>query len=278
MKYLKKKEGPLGLDICKGEKMANKDDLLNIGNGDNNQNNMKKILIYVAVAFLIFVIGVIGFAILQNNKNSEKDTIIPPETKVQPKQENLFKQIPIENDNTQPQTKPSQTKQPQTTPQPNIKENVIQNSTKKQPQPQNIEQNKPQNEPEAKEVKTKEPVVQPKKSNQEKITIPGLTENTKSKITKNRKNSTSKKINKGKYYIQVAALLRHKKPSRSFLKLITKNGYKYRFFVTYTKIKNEKVKVTKVLVGPFSNEKYARKALKKVKANITQNAFIFKVK
>lgn len=253
MKCLKKKEGLHGQNICKGDKMSNKDDLLNIGNM-NNQNNMKKILIYVAIAFLVFVIGVIGFALIQNNKNSQKETIIPPETKNQPKQDNLFQQIPIENEqNTKPPSAPVKNEEPK-----NIKKEVIQNSA-----PTKI-----QNKPEIKqENKTKNNLIrQPEKQKKAELAKPAP------KVKKTHKKAVLTK----KYYIQVAALLRHKKPSKSFLGLITKAGYKYKFFVTYIKLKNEKVKVTKILVGPFKNEKTARKALKRIKANITQNAFVFK--
>ncbi len=262
MKCLKKKEEPHGQNICKGDKMSNKDDLLNIGNG-NNPNNMKKILIYVAIAFLIFVIAVIGFAIFQNSNNSEKNTIIPPATQAQPKQDNLFKQIPIENQNAQK----SQKQKPQT----NIKEKIIQNSSTNKTV--NNSQNSAQNTTE-----TKSEVNKNQTTKKTKPIVKEVKPAVKKSKTKIKPKPVKKVIKSKKYYIQVAALLRYKKPSKSFLRLITKAGYKYKFFVTYIKLKNERVKVTKILVGPFSNEKTARKALKKIKANITQNAFLFKVK
>ena len=239
--------------------MSNKDDLLNIGNG-NNPNNMKKILIYIAIAFLIFVIAVIGFAVVQNSNNSEKNAIIPPETQTQPKQENLFKQIPIENKNPQN----SQTQQPSK----NIKKEVLQNSANKE------------------ENKSKNPALNKSENNSKNVTQEANTQKINTKVKEKsvaipvvKKVKTYKKIiNSQKYYIQVAALLRYKKASKKFLHIITENGYKYKFFVTYIKLKNEKVKVTKVLIGPFDNEKTANKALRKVRANINQNAFIFKVK
>ena len=243
----------------------NKDDLLNIGN-KNNPNNMKKIIIYIAIAFLVFVIGVIGFAMIQNSKNSEKDAIIPPETKTQPKQDNLFKQIPIENENDQNQPQQTQPSQPQ-----NIKKEVIQNSTKapSQNESENVAQNKPEIQ---KEVKPATP-------SKAKVSKPAVKKVIKPKKTQKSIHKARKKVvSQGKYYIQVAALLRYKKPSKKFLQLITKAGFKYKFFVTYTKLKGEKVKVTKILAGPFSSRLEAKKALKKVKENITQNAFIFKVK
>ena len=242
--------------------MSNKDDLLNMGNG-NNPNNMKKILIYVAIAFLIFVIAVIGFAVVQNSNNSEKNAIIPPETQTQPKQENLFKQIPIENKTAQN----SQTQQALK----NIKKEAVQN-------PANKEENKSQNQALNKSAINLKNVTQNKQeANTQKINAKLKEKSVAIPVVK--KVKTYKKIiNSQKYYIQVAALLRYKKASKKFLHIITENGYKYKFFVTYIKLKNEKVKVTKVLIGPFANEKTANKALRKVRANINQNAFIFKVK
>jgi len=74
------------------------------------------------------------------------------------------------------------------------------------------------------------------------------------------------------YYIQVAAVTRGN-PSKKFLKLITKNGFKYK--IVAVEIKGKKIK--RVMVGAFSRYE-ARKALAKVRKNITASAFIKKVK
>ena len=221
----------------------NKEDLLNI-NGGNNKKDFKKILIYGAVVFLIFVIGVIAFAIYKNMKQSSKEeSILPPQVKQEP----LFKQVPIEQ---KVSTSPKITKQEN-----NVSNKVAQNKKNNTPQ-ENIKQvllNK-QSTPKETSKKIQKPVekVQPKN------------------------NTIKKQITKRIYYIQVAALLKYSKPNKAFLRLIEKYGYKYKIFSTYIKRGNKRIKVTKILIGPFTKEE-ARKNLIKVKKYITQNAFIFKV-
>ena len=224
----------------------NKEDLLNI-NGGNNKKDFKKVLIYGAVVFLIFVIGVIAFAIYKNMKQSSKEeSILPPQVKQEP----LFKQVPIEQ---------KVSASPKTNQENNVSNNTSQNKNNA-PQ-ENIKQVLLNKQPTPKETpkKIQKPVekIQPKNNTLKK------------QIVKH----SIKRI----YYIQVAALLKYSKPNKAFLRLIEKYGYKYRFFSTYIKRDNKKIKVTKILIGPFTKEE-ARKNLAKVKKYITQNAFIFKVK
>ena len=76
--------------------MAENDDLLNLE--QNNKKNLKKPLVYGAVAFLFFIIGVLIFAIYSNTSNEDKSVVIPPEEKDEIVTN--FKEIPIEeNDN-----------------------------------------------------------------------------------------------------------------------------------------------------------------------------------
>ena len=240
MNCLKKKEGHHGQNICKEKKM-NKDDLLNIN--PNNKKDFKKILIYGAVVFLIFVIGVISYAIYKNMNPSKEESILPPQVKQEP----LFKQVPIENNTTnslQTNVKPVNV-QPKPA-QENIKQQLL-----------SSEENNNTNQNQTQKTVTKTPLATPVKT----VSKP------KKEVKKNTKH----------YYIQVAALLKYKKPSNKFLKLIEKYGYKYRFYTTFIKKGNQKIRVRKILVGPF-DRKEAKKNLSKVKKYITQNAFIFKVK
>jgi len=223
-----------------------KEDLLNI-NGGGNKKDFKKILIYGAAVFLLFVIGVIAFAIYKNMKQTNNnESILPPQVKQEP----LFKQVPIQN------VKNNQN---------NVNEN---NTTKKASQNKvatnNIKQAllKNSNEKTTNVKTTKEIPISKEKP------VQNVKKQTKNKVTKTHIN----------YYIQVAALLKYKKPNEKFLKLIKKYGYNYRFYTTYIKRGQEKIKVTKILVGPFSDRKEAEKNLQKVREYITQNAFIFKVR
>ena len=69
------------------------------------------------------------------------------------------------------------------------------------------------------------------------------------------------------YYIQVGSFSKYK-PNRKFLSSITDRGYKYRYFKVDA--------LTKVLVGPFNNEKEARGALRNIRTNIEAGAFLTK--
>ena len=75
--------------------MEKNDDLLNLE--QNSKKNLKKPLIYGAVAFLVFIIGVLVFAIYSNTSNEDKNVVLPPEEK-EGKVAN-FKEIPIEENN-----------------------------------------------------------------------------------------------------------------------------------------------------------------------------------
>ncbi len=237
----------------------NKEDLLNINGGDNKKD-FKKILIYGAVVFLIFVIGVIGFAIYKNTTSSKEESILPPQVKQEP----LFKQLPIEKNKT-------------------VNTNVNQNENQKS--------NKNNNTNAGVTTPTSsKPAVKPEENIKEKILHNTQNNNTQNIIQKTEQPSQIKPVKirfsktkhqtaiKGNYYIQVAALLKYSRPNKKFLKLIKKYGYNYRFYTTYIKKDNQKIRVTKILIGPFNSRVMAEKNLLKVKKYITQNAFIFKVK
>ncbi len=221
--------------------MKNKEDLLNL---NNNNKNPKKILIYIAIFFLIFVIGVIVYAVIQGNSTSknQSESVIPPQVKEEP----LFKQIPIEKENNTSSIK--------------TETNNSQSIT-----------NKDVNVTKINESKNIEKVKQP---------IEIQTQNTKKisqlKPKKTKTHIVSKKI-ESKYYIQVAALMKYTKPNKKFLELIKKYGYNYTFYTTVINRNGKKIVVHKILVGPFNSKKEAKKQLLRVKKYITQNAFIFKV-
>jgi len=218
------------------------EDLLNI----NPKKDMKKPLIYGVIGFLVFIVAVIGFAIFQNMSSSKNNEILPPapkEEKANTQEE--FKPIPIEE---APQD--NQIAQ---------EANQLQNN-----QPEQDTQNAA-NQPQTSSVKPKESVK------------PAPKPVSKPKVVKKSK-PANKVVANGKYYVQVAALLRNSQPNKKFLALLKKYGFNYTFKETYIVKNGEKIKVTKVLVGPYSNISQAKAALAKIKKEVTQNAFIYKVK
>jgi len=204
----------------------NKEDILNLNNDNNNK--MKKPLIYGAIAFLVFIIGVLGYGILSNSKKDE-NVVLPPQIKQTDNKSDdaMFKEVPIQND--------------QQTNDGGLATKLLDEKPK------------------------------PTQTVSTKKESPKITVKPKKSVTK------TNPVGKKEYYIQVAALMKYKKPNKKFLELIKKEGYHYRFYSTYYIKNGKKIEVTKILIGPY-DEQTARKLLPKVKENITQNAFIFKVK
>ncbi|WP_024788113.1 MULTISPECIES: SPOR domain-containing protein [unclassified Lebetimonas] len=224
-----------------------KDDLLNI----KPKKNIKKPLIYGAIAFLIFIIAVIVYAIYSNSK--QENVVLPPQVNETPKESSGgFKEVPIEENTSTISEK--------------LTKNVIINNTN-----------------EKNETKVNENRINKTPQNSDQSGMEQSKKQT-SEISKNKPTHTLKKESSVKksvslrYYIQVAALIKYKKPDKKFLNLIKKEGFDYRIYHTYIIKNHKKIPVTKILIGPFRNEKEAKKNLKIVKEKLTQNAFIFKVK
>ena len=230
-----------------------KEDLL----GNESKKDLKKPLIYGAVGFLIFIIIVILFAIFQNSKSKENNEIVPPVEKNMPVKEEVseFKPLDIEEAPQKTEEKVTQTQE-----------------LTKQPQTQKQIQLKPEEKP--KEVENKVELPQETKPVETKKEEPKTQKTTVNKQIK----PIHKTVKEGKYYIQVAALLKNATPNKKFLKLIENQGFNYKFYHTYIVKNSQKIKVTKVLIGPFKSKKEAQKALPKIKRTISQTAFIFKVK
>ena len=225
--------------------MENKDDLLNL----DKDKNPKKILVYGAGAFLVFVIGVIVFALVGGNEKKQTD-VIPPQVKEEP----IFKEIPIEKE-----TKSTQA----------IK--AVKEEAKKEEKTEILPKKEKESKTEQKTNEVKEVKKEVKEKPQKKEIIK---EPIKTKTTTHKPN---KKV-EGNYYIQVAALMKYSKPNKKFLDLIKKYGYSYTLYPVEIKRDGKIIKINKLLIGPFASRKEAEKNLVKVKKYITQNAFIFKVK
>ncbi len=221
-----------------------KDDLLNM----EPKKDLKKPLIYGAVGFLVFIVIVIAVAIFQNSSSKENSNEIIP-----------------------PAEKPAQVKEEKT----QFKPLAVEETSQKE-EPLALEEKK---EPQQKaEEKTKV---------EEKIEKPEVTETVKTEPQKSVKPEVTKNVEKpkkehkaktGKYYIQVAALLKNATPNKKFLALIKKQGYDYKFYHTNIVKNGQKIKVTKILIGPFKSKEEAKKELPKIKRTISQTAYIFKAK
>jgi DedD protein len=228
-----------------------KEDLLNI----KPKKNIKKPLIYGAIAFLLFIIAVISYAIYSNASNKE-NIVLPPQVNENTNNaanNSEFKEVPIEEDTN------------------TLSQKLIANSSKEENNTVIINNNENEEDKTKKENETvKNEKIKEKSLKPQKTVKKDKKEN---KISTNLKNLKQKE----KYYIQVAALMKYK-PNKNFLHLIKKEGFNYTVYHTYIIKNNKKIPITKILIGPYNSKKLAKLKLKKVKEKITQNAFIFKVK
>jgi len=84
--------------------------------------------------------------------------------------------------------------------------------------------------------------------------------------------TTSKPAIKGNYYVQVGSFGRFS-PDKKFLQKITSNGYTYKLH----KVTVSGKEMTKVLVGPYTTDKAARKDIKDIRAKIEPGAFLSRI-
>jgi DedD protein len=253
-----------------------KDDLLDM----EPKKDIKKWLIYGAIAFLVFIIVIIGVAIYQNMSSSKaKNQILPNNaaTSAPKNTQSQFKPIPVENSGAQNQ---------QTS---NNSQAVTQTNNASASQSPSV--NNSQNSSGNTQNQQTSAAAKNNSQNVSGTGVSGANQTTQSMTTqpetvkKNAVKSAAPKPKKrtkissnGKYYIQVAALLRDSKPNKKFVELIKKDGFNYRYYKTFVVKNGRKIRVTKVLIGPFKDRKEALKYLPKVKRDINQMAFIFKVK
>lgn len=74
------------------------------------------------------------------------------------------------------------------------------------------------------------------------------------------------------HYIQVGSFEKHQ-PDKKFLDSITNLGYNYKFH----EVKVNSKTISKVLVGPFSSQAEARKALIRVRSSVEAGAFLTQI-
>lgn len=218
---------------------------------DNKSMKIKRILIIVALMILVFLVVLVVMKVINkpDPKTNTTKLILPPQPisqQVEPKKEDdLFKQVPIIEEEDKKESFEEMVK--------SLKEKEIQKQA--------------DIEPEIKEVQKK--VVEPIKEKVQKV-IP---------VTKAKpiakpvvKKPTTSEATSG-VYIQVGATSRLT-PSKKFLAQLAKNNYEYRLLPIDINGK----KVTKILVGPYTNTTEARNVLVNIKTNINKDAFIYRVK
>jgi DedD protein len=206
-------------------------------NKGNSASNNKKIILAVATLGIVLIIVVLLMNSISSDENNNlPQAVLPPD----PREIN---QQPIENE---PLFEDVEVVQESTANDnlDNIAQRLKEQSAK--------EKVKPAPKPKPK------PVVKPKPKPKPVV------RHTEKKVVKTTpKKTTTKKM----YYAQVGSFSKYE-PNKKFLKSITDKGYGY----TYKKVG----KLNKVLVGPFKDDKEARRALKVIRSSIEAGAFLVK--
>lgn len=222
---------------------------------DNKSMKIKRIMIIVALMILVFLVVLVVMKVINKptQKSDNTKLILPPQPvskQVEPKKEDdLFKQVPIVEEDNKKESFEAMVK--------SLKEKEIQKQTAIEPKIEEVQQKV--------EQKVQEKVTAKKVVKEPQIKVPA-------KEVKPVQKETSTKATKG-VYVQVGATSRLT-PSKKFLAQLAQQNYTYRLLPIDVNGK----KVTKILVGPYTNTTGAKKVLADIKANINKDAFIYRVK
>lgn len=224
-------------------------------------NGFKKVLLAVASFAVLLIIVVVVMSSINGNKNELVKTILPPEPKSDTQRQNeLFKSVEITQESSDAELKrlesiANEIKQ-QTLPKATVADKkedktVINNSnvvTIDDPYSKKVT-------PKTTEVKTVKHVT--------KVKTPKIV---KKAVT------TPVQTKKGNWYVQVGSFARLK-PHKRLIAKIKRLGFSYKKHATTVQGKN----MTKLLIGPYTTYKSAKKAKRRITAEIEPAAFIFQV-
>jgi DedD protein len=218
--------------------------------GGDKKGNAKKIILLVAVLIVVFLVVLIAMKLINKPAEDTKEALtLPPApitaTTQEPKQEQLFEQVPIKKEE-------------------DSFEKVVQ-KLKEQEQSDEI----------AKPTPPKPPVEEIKKEQSPKleeivkeINEPAPTPKIAPEETKPTQQAVSNNL-----YIQVGATLKNQ-PSKKFLEQIKEAGYTHTLYRVQVGDKT----ATKILVGPFKDRSEANEHMPKIKQSINKEAFLYRVK
>lgn len=243
-------------DLSKGDTMENSRNELSdivLEKGDHKTVKVKRILILAAFLILVFLVALASMKMM--NKDNGKDTsklILPPEPTQEtqlPKDDQLFKQVPIIEENPKKESFEDMIK--------TLKEKEVakqEEAKAKEPSSTKADTTK------VVDTKAKDatPPVAPKK------------EAAKPKET------TSPATPSGSagagIYVQVGAVATA--PEQRVLNDIKSKGFEYKIYPTVVNGNN----VNKILIGPYANSADAENALANIRSSINKNAFIYRIK
>lgn len=226
--------------------------------GDHKTVKVKRILILAAFLILVFLVSLASMKMM--NKDNGKDTsklILPPEPTQEtqlPKDDQLFKQVPIIEENPKKESF----------------EDMIKTLKEKEVAKQEEAKGKDGGASKADttkvvDTKTKETPTAPVTPKKEiaKPTAP----TTPVATTPMQTGSAGAGI-----YVQVGAVATA--PEQRVLNDIKSKGFEYKIYPTVVNGNN----VNKILIGPYANSADAENALANIRSSINKNAFIYRIK
>ena len=224
-------------------------------NRSTSNNGMKKIMLAVAsLAILLIIVVVIMSSINSGGTANLPQPIEPPQniqTQAPIDEDPLFEPIAIEEGDSE--------------------EENLDNVAKKIKEQSRKEESELISGPEDTFIEQETEVVVPAKYEKpvkKVVQKPVVKESLKKTVKK----TSPKPAIKGNYYVQVGSFGRYA-PDEKFLKKITSNGFNYKFHKLTIKGKE----MTKVLVGPYTTDKAARKDLGKIRKTIEPGAFLSRI-
>lgn len=250
-------------------------DILLDKNEEDKSNKMRKLLIGIAVAIILFLIVLIIVKSLNSGGNKHQDLISDDNTLILPDESNsnneqkisndVFEQVPIISEDESKQnfenivndyknSKVEGNSSNVILPKSNAENEIIGSSSIKRELPVKIETTTKSDKPSSQKAKE-------------------VGQNKNNVITKNTtKKSSVSTAKDGETYIQVASVNSFDSSS-PLVKKIEKEGYKYRTYQTTVNGKN----VTKILIGPYKKSELSEN-IGKIRQDISKNAFIYTVK
>lgn len=221
--------------------------------GDHKTVKVKRILILAAFLILVFLVALASMKMM--NKDNGKDTsklILPPEPTQEtqlPKDDQLFKQVPIIEENPKKESFEDMIK--------TLKEKEV----AKQEEAKGKEPVATTKADTTKVVDTKPKEATPPVAPKKEVAKP------KETTTPTTSGSTGAGI-----YVQVGAVATA--PEQRVLNDIKSKGFEYKIYPTVVNGNN----VNKILIGPYANSADAENALANIRSSVNKNAFIYRIK
>ncbi|WP_041956802.1 SPOR domain-containing protein [Sulfurospirillum arsenophilum] len=248
--------------------MENRNELSDIvlEKGDGKTLKMKRILILVAFLILVFLVALASMKVANKGEKDTSKLILPPEPTQEtqiPKDDQLFKQVPIIEENPKKESFEDMIK--------TLKEKEAQKQEDaKGADSKAKETTAPVTAPikEAAPAKVKETA--PAKVKEEPKTQP-LLRSTEVSTPSASSSSGSGNVTPG-IYVQVGAVATA--PDAKQLSDIKSKGFDCK---QYSTVVNGN-KVVKLLIGPYATSAEAENALSLIRSSVNKNAFIYRVK